>query len=126
LQVETSSRPAAAAPSAWRAGTARTIARWNGEHWAPLGSLEAPEYGFVWGLAVYDGELVAAGNFDTADGIPVTSVARWDGSSWSSMGAFEDTAGINALAVYGDELIAGGALWSPGISNLARWNGASW
>ncbi len=71
---------------------ARAIARWNGSAWAPLGSgMDLA----VLDLAVWDpdgvgpgtAQLVAAGSFTTAGGVPARGIARWDGSSWSAFGA---------------------------------------
>jgi hypothetical protein len=54
---------------------ANNVARWNGNSWSPLG-IGTNET--VTALAVYNGELYAAGLFDTAGGIPVNKIARWN------------------------------------------------
>jgi hypothetical protein len=37
--------------------------------------------------AVYDGDLIAAGAFTEAGGVPVNRIARWDGTDWSPLGS---------------------------------------
>jgi hypothetical protein len=60
-------------------------ARWDGSSWHGLGG-GLGGYG-VYALAVYQGDLYAGGQFDTADGAPVQNLARWDGTSWSPVEA---------------------------------------
>ena len=81
-------------------------------------------------LRLPNGDLVAAGSFTTADGVPAASIARWDGAAWSALGsgldgtayalAWDDDAGL---------LIVGGAFTNAGgapASRIAAWNGSSW
>lgn len=73
---------------------------------------------FVHALAVYDGKLIAGGDFTIAGGDSVNHVAAWDGTSWSPLGL-----GVNnvlALTVYDRKLIAGG------YNTLSSWDGTSW
>lgn len=76
----------------------------------------------------FEGDLIAAGKFDRADGELVNGIARWDGDSWKPMGdGFRGT--VNALAVYEGSLFAGGSFWYSGdsfVRCIARWDGASW
>src|SRR5436190_6542462 len=58
-------------------------------------------------LAVYNGELYAGGNFDTAGTAAASYIAKWDGTSWSAVGGgLIATQGRNvkALAEYNGEL----------------------
>src|SRR5262249_14488994 len=75
------------------------------------------------------GDLLAAGEFTTAGGVPANRIARWNGSSWSAIGSGTD-AGIAALAVLptGDLVAAGSFTTAGGIAagNIARWNGTAW
>jgi hypothetical protein len=75
-----------------------------------------------------NGELVAAGQFDTAGGTPVNRIARWDGLAWSPLGG-----GVlgypTALVVAGNgDLIVGGVAQAGGVvvDGVARWDGTSW
>ncbi len=36
-------------------------------------------------LAVYNGELIAAGDFTMAGGVACNYIARWNGSSWQAL-----------------------------------------
>ena len=110
---------------------ANYIARWNGSAWAPLGT------GMDWSvsaLAIYNNELVAGGGFNTAGGQPANFIARWNGSVWaplsSGMSGLEPYTSVMSLAVYNNELIAGGNFTTAGGVNIgvgiARWNGSAW
>jgi len=78
------------------------IARWNGTDWLPVtgpsgtgvllgGSVFAS---VVWDMTLVDGQLIVAGQFDTAGGVPANSIAAWNGTTWSSLGqpALQDLA----------------------------------
>ena len=101
---------------------ATTIA---GNAWLPLGSGTG---GQVRALTVYDGQLVAGGNFDSAGGAPAGNIAAWDGSSWSPLGSGTDGQ-VYALTVYDGQLTAGGNFDSAGgvsAEHIAVWDGSSW
>ncbi len=79
-------------------------------------------------LAVYNGDLIAGGDFWSAGGTDANFIARWDGTSWSPLGS-----GMNhfvyALTVYNDELIAGGFFTTAGgtpANHIAGWDGTNW
>ena len=58
---------------------------------------------------------------------PITS-RKWNGSSWSALGSGINN-GVEALAVSGSTLYAGGGFTTAGGSaatNIAQWNGSSW
>jgi hypothetical protein len=63
--------------------------------------------GDVYTLAVYNGQLAAAGAFTTAGGVAVSYIAAWDGSSWFALASGMDFA-VCTLSVYNSQLIAGG------------------
>ncbi len=122
---------------------ANHIARWDGTSWSPLGSGMtgcADPYGCtpaVTALAVYNGELIAGGNFLTAGGKGANNIARWDGRNWSPLGSGMTVCGgeycpitsVGALAVYNGELIAGGEFTAAGgtvVNHIARWEGTTW
>ncbi len=89
--------------------------------WSALGGTN----GDVYALAVYDGALIAGGQFTTAGGVGASRIAQWDGTSWSALGSGIDS-DVRALAVYDDALIAGGQFTTAGgvaVGNIARWDG---
>jgi hypothetical protein len=79
-------------------------------------------------FAIYQGDLIMAGQFIGIGGGNHRYIARWDGSTWSHLGAGMSTA-VHALAVYNGELIAAGTFATAGgvpASRIAKWNGSSW
>ena len=110
------------------------IARWDGSAWQPLGSgmSGGGYYTGVYALTVYNGELIAGGDFTTAGGVPCSYIARWNGSDWQPLGsgmAGGDYRYVAALTVYNGELIAGGYFTTAGdvtCNNIARWDGSVW
>ena len=108
-------------------GEAPGIARWNGSQWSPMGGglLGGAQQIGVTCLALYQSGLVAGGFFETAG---LRNIARWDGSSWTPMSRGADWV-VEALAVQGDTLFAGGAFDSVGVAParaIAQWNGSDW
>jgi len=90
-------------------------------------------YGSCNALCVYDGKLIAAGNFQVAGCTLATNIASWDGSSWSPLGSvmWGGYPGpyVSTLAVYDNKLIAGGAFTTAGgvdANKIASWDGSSW
>lgn len=119
--------------------SARNIARWDGQAWAPVGDGLGNRPGDrVEALAEFDGDLVAAGLFAETGGaapVRVNSIARWSGGDWLPLGR-HGGAGVNAmvadLAVHDDALYAGGPFWAANVGAdvparcLARWDGSDW
>jgi trimeric autotransporter adhesin len=112
----------------------RSIARWNGQWWVPLGEglqggLSGANTAVRALLALPNGTLVAGGNFTLAGSSPVGCVARWDGAAWSSLGL-----GMNGLvhalvSLPNGDLVAGGSFTTAdglSVGGIARWNGVSW
>jgi trimeric autotransporter adhesin len=88
---------------------------------------------YVWGSAVYNGNLYACGNFEHADGNECLAIAKWNGSAWSDVGGgFQHGAfsyAVRALIEFNGELVAGGYVDSAGgmpIHKVAKWNGTTW
>ena len=84
--------------------------------------------GTVFALAIYNGDLVAGGNFTQAGGVAANYIARWNGSSWAPLGSGL-TASVGALANYNGELVAAGGFSSVNgspFNRIARWNGIQW
>src|SRR5262249_23633352 len=65
------------------------VSRWDGSSWTPVGTALGGQFNNprITCLEVSNGDLVAAGDFSSIDGVPATRVARFDGSSWHAMGA---------------------------------------
>ncbi len=106
-------------------GANRPVARWDRSQWHPLGSGFDQ---FVHALISYNGELIAAGNFQNADGVQVNNIARWNGAVWNPLGQGANGR-VSALAVYGADLIAAGAFTEvSGVqaNQIARWDGSQW
>ena len=109
---------------------AANVARWNGAAWSALG------VGFddrVAALTLYASEVVAGGTFTHAldFNTAVNHLARWDGTRWQPIGGGVSGAGeaINALAVFGGNLIVAGSFTAAGAvpaNRIARWNGTTW
>jgi hypothetical protein len=80
---------------------------------------------YVSALAVSGNDLYAAGDFDNSSGMVVQRVAKWNGNSWLELPGLHGN--VNALAVVGTNLYAGGYfLYAGGYYHLAKWNGSSW
>jgi hypothetical protein len=94
-------------------------------------------------LAAFDNELYVGGNFLTAgpyDGqneqclpgcVAAKRIAKWNpnAQTWSPVGSGFDDGEVLALAVFQNELYAGGsftAVGGQGVSRVAKWNGTSW
>jgi len=116
------------------AGTAN-LARWDGSAWQSVGGGLTGQYSNT--LAVFQGDLIAGGYFDSAGGVAGTAkLARWDGTQWNSMNAmsesflnsiwdlqvFDDGSG-EKLFVAGNYVDIGGP---GGPDHLATWDGSSY
>ena len=77
--------------------------------------------------------MYAGGAFTTVGGVPANTIARWDGNSWSALGSGIDRSFpspyVNALAVLGSNVYAGGAFTTAGglpANYIAKWDGSNW
>ncbi len=91
-------------------------------------------------LAVSGENVYVGGNFSTAGGVPSRSIARWDGAAWHPLGdgvgrpvddvtLFLQPDHVNAIALMGSDLFAGGSFTVAGgvpVSGIARFNGGAW
>lgn len=100
------------------------IGAWDGVRWSPLGSGVANgTFGTdVSAMVVFEGDLIAGGNFTTAGGQSASYIARWNGTTWSPMGTGLNT-WVRSLRVENGVLYAGG-FFTPG--HVARWTGETW
>ncbi|MEK6644447.1 MAG: hypothetical protein AABZ08_11120 [Planctomycetota bacterium] len=88
---------------------AARVARWDGNTWQPLGSgLGSSTYvDSVLSLAVFNGNLVAAGTYGV-------NVQQWNGTSWQLVGSglelsiFPPQLAVKALIQFGSSLVATG------------------
>lgn len=83
---------------------------------------------WVHALTVYNGELIAGGEFTHAGGVPANYIAKWNGYSWSPLGSGMN-AEVDALCVFNGDLVAGGRFTSAGgveVNFIAKWDGTSW
>ncbi len=98
--------------------------RWTGATWSQVGYAA----GIVEALTSFGGQLVAAGNFPTIDGVAANKIASWDGTTWSALGSglvgdARCLAGLGGVLYVGGEFVSAGGVPA---GNLAMWNGSSW
>lgn len=116
--------------------SANGVARWDGRRWSALGDARGDgTRGTVTALAMYQGELHAAGVFfragdQTGNG---DAILRWDGESWIAdpqPPIPPGIASIRTMVVWRGELHIGGAFggWMNPSSYVAllRWDGTRW
>jgi hypothetical protein len=99
------------------------VMKWSGTAWVPVGAFDFN----VWTLAVYNGELYAAGDFTTVDGLSVNGIARWNGTAWSDPeSGFNGT--VQALTVWNGKLVAAGYFTSANVAAnyIAAFDGNNW
>jgi hypothetical protein len=88
--------------------------------------------GSVLATTVWNGDLIAGGEFTTAGGQTVNRIARWDGSEWhpfTSDGQIGVDNKVHALTVWNGDLIVGGLFTTAGgqtVNRIARWDGEAW
>lgn len=106
------------------------IYRWTGEEFEILWYVEG-----VRSLAVFRGELVAGGLFDSIGGNSCGGVARYDGQAWRCLGSgfvgLQDSdVGVRDLHVAGNDLFAAGHFAATAedtvLNHVARWGGDTW
>jgi hypothetical protein len=113
------------------------IAKWSGSTWnllADVSSIDTLEYTQINSLCVYNGNLYAAGGFDSIGGIAATNISKWNGVTWGPLGSGLAPAGwpmAFAMATYQDNLYVGGSFCELGgqtqdFSSIARWNDTAW
>lgn len=106
------------------------IAAWNGTIWSALG---AGAHNGIMGsqlnaFAIYDGELIAGGQFISAGGVRAMKIAGWNGSAWFGLGDGLDGY-PGDFGVYDDRLIVAGYFPHGGgltTNPIPAWDGSSW
>jgi hypothetical protein len=112
--------------------TGPAVFMWTGGQWQTLGTGMVFPNDNSQGVQVltnFNGDLVAGGNFVSADGVTLNRVARWNGTSWQPMGAGFADGYVYALCVAGTTLYAGGSFTTSNgaaVNKIARWDGAVW
>ncbi|GIV55074.1 MAG: hypothetical protein KatS3mg039_1592 [Candidatus Kapaibacterium sp.] len=117
-----------------RAGQVQTsaVARWDGSQWHALGeglvgeTANAPAQVLTLGK-LWDGSIVAGGDFYRSGTQLVRYLARWNGSAWEEIGPPDGI--VTALLVDGERLyISGGfeKIGNEAILLVAWWDGTSW
>lgn len=109
------------------AGVAPKVRSTANGNWSQVGQ---DLNGWVSTLKVFNGELVAGGNFSSSGSTALNNIAKWDGVSWVPLGA-----GLNGpisdMVVYENKLIVCGKFGQSGngntdCSNIAVWDGTTW
>lgn len=80
-------------------------------------------------VTVLGGDLIAAGIFTAAGGVPASNIARYDGTSWTPLGQGISGPVLDLLVLPNGDLIAGGSFVMAGGSPadcVARWDGTTW
>jgi len=76
-----------------------------------------------------NGDLVVAGYFTEAGGIPAQGIARWNGTTWSALGSGIVGSAYALAALPNGDIVVGGELIEAGgapVHGIARWNGSAW
>lgn len=83
---------------------------------------------YVYALTEYNGNLIAGGYFNVAEGVLAKNIARWNGNAWEAIGPGIDGF-VRAFAIYNGQLIVGGTFEGAGgtsASNVVAWDGKAW
>jgi len=83
--------------------------------------------GQIRAITSFNGQTIVGGTFTQAASVRAHNVAAWDGTHWHALGDGIPWP-VEALTVYGGELIAAGAKppLSPSGPSLYSWNGVEW
>jgi hypothetical protein len=109
------------------------IAKWNGSNWSGINFPNLQSFAGIGAIAEYNGEIYAAGNFNSAayPNDTIGEIARYDGINWRSVGGgiHGSMAGVASMVVYNGELyVAGYFFTSSGNAgnHIQKWNGTTW
>lgn len=105
---------------------ATNIARWDGTNWFSLGPGVDADVRDI----VVSGDNVYVASRGRAGGLSLNGIGRWDGSAWHDVGGgVNDGLSIQALAVNGTDIYAGGVFRAIGgisANRIAKWDGQQW
>jgi hypothetical protein len=112
-------------------GPVRGIAKWNGARWDAIDTELSFEDNDPWilDLEVWNGQLVAAGNFEAAAGGKAGELAIWDGIHWRPLTPLVDV-GVSELASDQGRLVVGGWFFTANgyidQDYIRQWDGSRW
>lgn len=111
------------------------IAKWNGAAWSALGT---GVNGIVEEIHFADNgvggfDVIVAGQFTTAGGLPANRIAKWDGAAWSTFGTgldnIVDGLWVDPRAGGGYDVYVGGVFLNADgqpAQHVAKWDGTTW
>lgn len=112
---------------------ARSIARWDGSAWHPLGDGVTNDYGNYCSVDTLtflaDHSLIAGGDFSIAGGVIAPGLARWDGVAWSRPGNLKAHHIHHTEALADGRLMVCGEIEAPNSARnwaIAFWDGSAW
>ncbi|MFK7970131.1 MAG: T9SS type A sorting domain-containing protein [Bacteroidia bacterium] len=116
--------------------TGEGIARWDStsNQWLSVGGgLSGDSIGGIYDLEVYQGDLYAAGKFDTIGGVSTKGLAKWNGTRWDSVidprlitpDSFWGKIDFWALQTWNNKLAVGGYFGVSGSQYIALWDGSA-
>jgi len=111
---------------------ARCVAKWDGSHWSPVGSgdeIGTSSASIVRALAVFQGDLYAAGLFGHVGDEEAGNIARWDGQRWWPVGGDGLDEDVESMAVWNGRLVVSGFFDRAGelaVEFYAAWDGSTW
>lgn len=94
--------------------TSYGVVRWNGSNWESIGDISGVEQ-----LAIFDGDLIAAGNLYSRGSVEEFGLARWDGTAWHPIP-------YDANPIFADVVEYQGKLIVTNGNTISAWDGSSW
>ena len=106
------------------------VAMWDGTRWSALGSglSDAARVDIENVTALPNGDIVVAGRFDHAGGLPASKIARWDGTHWHALGLGPTAFGPMDSLSDGRLVVSSSGKDAQGnvIRGIAIWDGVAW
>lgn len=118
---------------------ANRVAKWDGSGWSALGTNDSNYSngldGVVYSIAVSGDDVYFGGVFSKAFNgsqiVQTSNIVKWNNGNWQTLGKglFGSISAVNAIAVSGTSVYAGGRFEQDGFTalrNIAKWNGSVW
>jgi hypothetical protein len=112
---------------------AKSIVKWDGENWHPIGSFGNLNPVIIISISVKDGIIYAAGQFPRVGDDPANKVVKWDGSEWLDISdelyPTYNYGLIYSLVENKGRIYVGGRFDMAGdktVNHIAEWNGQEW